>query len=44
MQYRVLRAFRRAGIDAERDEGALVDGLRHMFATELAKRRRQRLP
>jgi site-specific recombinase XerD len=36
LQYRVLRAFRRAGIDAERARGALVHGLRHTFATELA--------
>jgi len=30
------RAFRRAGIDADRARGALVHGLRHTFATELA--------
>jgi site-specific recombinase XerD len=36
LQYRVLRAFRRAGIDGERTRGALVHGLRHTFATELA--------
>ena len=36
LQYRVLRAFRRAGIDAARARGALVHGLRHTFATELA--------
>ncbi|MDN4517107.1 tyrosine-type recombinase/integrase [Mycolicibacterium austroafricanum] len=36
LQYRVLRAFRRAGIDAGRARGALVHGLRHTFATELA--------
>ena len=36
LQYRVLRAFRRAGIDADRARGALVHGLRHAFATELA--------
>ena len=35
-QYRVLRAFRRAGIDADRARNALVHGLRHTFATELA--------
>lgn len=29
-------AFRRAGIDADRARGALVHGLRHTFATELA--------
>jgi integrase len=32
----VLRAFRRAGIDTERAQGALVHGLRHTFATKLA--------
>ena len=32
----MLRAFRRAGIDADRARGALVRGLRHTFATELA--------
>ena len=36
LQYRVLRAFRRAGIDADRARGALAHGLRHTFATELA--------
>jgi integrase len=36
LQYRVLRAFRRAGIDAQRARGALVHGRRHTFATELA--------
>jgi site-specific recombinase XerD len=36
LQYRVLRAFRRAGIDSQRARGALVHGLRHTFATELA--------
>jgi integrase/recombinase XerC len=36
LQYRVLRAFRRAGIDADRARGALVYGLRHTFATQLA--------
>jgi integrase/recombinase XerC len=35
-QYRLLGAFRRAGIDAQRARGALVHGLRHTFATELA--------
>ena len=29
-------ALRRAGIDADRARGALVHGLRHTFATELA--------
>jgi len=32
----VLRAFRRAGIGADRPRGALVHGLRHTFAAELA--------
>src|SRR5712672_130871 len=36
LQYRVLRAFRRAGIDASSARGALVHGLRHTVATELA--------
>jgi site-specific recombinase XerD len=36
LQYRVLKAFRRAGIDGDRARGALVHGLRHTFATELA--------
>jgi site-specific recombinase XerD len=36
LQYRVLRAFRRAGIDADRARDPLVPGLRHTFATELA--------
>jgi integrase/recombinase XerC len=36
LQYRVLRAFRRADIDGDRARGALVHGLRHTFATELA--------
>jgi integrase/recombinase XerC len=31
LQYRVLRAFRRAGIDGDRARGALVHGLRHTF-------------
>jgi integrase len=31
LQSRVLRAFRRAGIDADRARGALVHGLRHTF-------------
>ena len=35
LQYRVLRAFRRTGIDGDRARGALVHGLRHTFATEL---------
>lgn len=36
LQYRVLRAFKKAGINGERVRGALVHGLRHTFATELA--------
>lgn len=36
LQYRILRAFKRAGIDSERSSGALVHRLRHTFATELA--------
>lgn len=36
LQYRILRAFKKAGIDSERSSGALVHGLRHTFATELA--------
>ena len=36
LQYCVLRAFRQAGIDSTRAKGALLHGLRHTFATELA--------
>jgi len=36
IQYRVLRLFRRAGVNSEREHGALVHGLRHTFATDLA--------
>ncbi|WP_371685620.1 tyrosine-type recombinase/integrase [Mycobacterium sp. MFM001] len=36
LQYRVLRAFKKAGLDNQRARGALVHGLRHTFATELA--------
>ena len=36
LQYRVLRAFRRAGIDGDCARATLVHGLRHTFATELA--------
>lgn len=36
LQYRILRAFRRAGVDGDRARGALIHGLRHTFATELA--------
>jgi hypothetical protein len=35
-QYRILRAFKKAGINGERASRALVHGLRHTFATELA--------
>ena len=36
LQYRILRAFKKAGINSQRSSGALVHGLRHTFATELA--------
>jgi site-specific recombinase XerD len=36
LQSRVKRAFRRAGPDAQAVPGALVHGLRHTYATELA--------
>lgn len=36
MQYRVLRAFKKAGVDSQRARGVLVHGFRHTFATELA--------
>lgn len=36
LQYRILRAFKKAGVNSERSSGALVHGLRHTFATELA--------
>ena len=36
LQYRVLRAFKKAGLDSQRARGVLVHGLRHTFATELA--------
>jgi len=36
VQSRVRRAFRRAGPDAQPVRGALVHGLRHTYATELA--------
>jgi integrase/recombinase XerC len=36
LQYRVLRAFKKAGLNSQRAHGALVHGLRHTFATELA--------
>jgi site-specific recombinase XerD len=36
VQSRVKRAFKRAGADAQPVPGALVHGLRHTYATELA--------
>jgi integrase len=36
LQYRILRASKTAGLNGERPSGALVHGLRHTFATELA--------
>jgi site-specific recombinase XerD len=36
LQYRVLRAFKKADLDDQRPRGALVHGLRHTYATELA--------
>ncbi|GLV12027.1 hypothetical protein MyChFU_53470 [Mycobacterium intracellulare subsp. chimaera] len=36
LQYRVLRAFKEAGMNSQRARGALVHGLRHTYATELA--------
>lgn len=36
LQSRIYRAFRRAGPDAQPVPGALIHGLRHTFATELA--------
>jgi integrase len=40
LQYHILWAFRKAGINGEPASGALVHGLRHTFATELPQRRR----
>jgi integrase/recombinase XerC len=37
LESRVRRAFRRAGPDAQPVRGAMVHGLRHTFATELAE-------
>ncbi|MCW4354120.1 tyrosine-type recombinase/integrase [Hoyosella sp. YIM 151337] len=37
LQYRVQRAYRRAGIEAERTAGALTHALRHTFATTMAR-------
>jgi site-specific recombinase XerD len=36
LQYRVLRAFKKAGLNSQRASGVLVHGFRHTFATELA--------
>jgi integrase len=36
LQYRVLRAFKKAGLNGQRAPGVLVHGFRHTFATELA--------
>jgi integrase/recombinase XerC len=36
LQYRVLRAFKNAGVNSQRARGVLVHGFRHTFATELA--------
>jgi site-specific recombinase XerD len=36
LQYRVLRAFKRAGDNGRRPPGALLHAFRHTFATELA--------
>ena len=36
LQYRVLRAFKKAGLNSQRAPGALIHALRHTFATELA--------
>ena len=36
LQYRVLRAFKKAELDSQRARGVLVHGFRHTFATELA--------
>jgi integrase len=36
VQSRVLRAYKKAGLNGQRPRGALVHGLRHTFATELA--------
>jgi site-specific recombinase XerD len=36
LQYRVLRAFKKAGFNNQRASGALIHALRHTYATELA--------
>lgn len=36
LQYRVLRAFKKAGLNNQRARGALIHALRHEFATQLA--------
>jgi integrase len=42
LQYRILRAFKKAGINGERASGALVHGLRHL-RHRTRQRERQRL-
>lgn len=37
LQYRVLRAFKKAGLNSQRARGALIHALRHEFATQLAE-------
>ncbi|MFH5229412.1 tyrosine-type recombinase/integrase [Antrihabitans spumae] len=39
LQYRVRRLYRRAGVDGQREKGALVHGLRHTYATALANQK-----
>jgi hypothetical protein len=36
LQYRVLRAFKMAGLNDQRTRGALLHALRHTYAIELA--------
>lgn len=36
LQYRILRAFKKAGLNNQRARGALIHALRHEFATQLA--------
>ena len=35
LQYRVLRAFKKAGLNSQRVAGVLVHGFRHTYTTEL---------
>ena len=37
LQYRVLRAFKKAGLNSQRARGALIHALRHTYATQLAE-------